>query len=123
MIYLIGSKALSFWFPSDKESDFDIVSDEDIKSSPSLKVDVAPNDLPLFTVCEQYSSGETIETPVGMATVVNPLGLRLIKRSHLHRPIGFEKHIRHYHFLKPKCEPDENYQELLRLLITKTKEK
>jgi len=123
MNYLIGSRALNFWFPSDRQSDFDIVSDENVKSSPSLKVDVAPNDLPLFTVCEQYSSGKTIETPVGTATVVSPLGLMLIKRSHLHRPIGFEKHIRHYHFLKPKCEPDENYQGLLRLLTTKTKEK
>ena len=38
MNYLIGSRALNFWFPSDRQSDFDIVSDENVKSSPSLKV-------------------------------------------------------------------------------------
>lgn len=123
MIYLIGSKAFNYWFGENREKDFDIVTDEQIDSNPSLKIDVCPNDLPLFTVCERYNSGETLDTPIGPATIVSPVGLMLIKRSHLHRPIGFSKHIRDYHFLKQRFEPDSEYDTLLETLTAKTKEK
>lgn len=123
MIYLIGSKAFNYWFGENRENDFDIVTDEQIDSNPSLKVDVAPNDLPLFTVCERYNSGKTLDTPIGPAIIVSPVGLMLIKRSHLHRPIEFSKHIRDYHFLKQRLEPDSEYGILLETLTAKTKEK
>jgi hypothetical protein len=124
MKYLIGSKALNFWTQKDNtKNDYDIVTDENINSDPSLQVDVSPTDLPLFTVCERYSSGKTLDTPVGEATIVNQVGLMLIKRSHLHRPLKFYKHIRDYHTLKKQVDVDDQYYELLNDLTAKTKEK
>jgi hypothetical protein len=87
-------------------------------------IDVAPEGLNSFEICSTYSTSEVIETPIGIANVVSPKGLMLFKRSHLHRPVDFAKHIRHYHFLKSKViDLDEVYYNLLKERTRLTKEK
>jgi len=125
-MFLTGSRALNFWYPNDfpikPETDWDIVSDVDIKMTKII--DVAPEGLNSFEICSTYSTNELIETPIGIANVVSPKGLMLFKRSHLHRPIDFAKHIRHYHFLKSKViDLDEVYYNLLKERTRLTKEK
>jgi hypothetical protein len=124
MIYLTGSRALNFWFPevvAKSTTDWDIVSDQDVDSK---LVDPSPQDLNSFEICQIYNSDKSIETPVGFATIVSPTGLMLFKRSHLHRPINFSKHIKDYHFLKSKVSNlDEVYYRLLGERIKLTKEK
>lgn len=96
MNLLIGSRALNYWFDSVKisdDTDWDVISPEPIEGcewhDPNLlnNKDVA-----------NYASSELIELPNGSeARVVIPLGLALIKRSHLWRNLSFQKHITHYH--------------------------
>jgi hypothetical protein len=65
-----------------------------------------------------------VDTPTGPARVINPLGMMLMKRSHLHRPIDFEKHIRDYHFLKTRLSDqiDDDYLSLLAKRTAETKQ-
>lgn len=120
-LYLTGSRALHHFFPEfsvKDDTDWDVVGD--VESSRS--VDVAPSDVNTEEVCLRYADAE-ISTPIGVATLVSPTGLMLLKRSHLHRPIEWVKHIRHYHFLKSRCVTDEKYDELLATRTRLTKEK
>lgn len=115
-MFLIGSRK------DKKEGDWDLVlEDEDIQKSKTI--DIAPKDLPLLEVCKQYATGDVIETPVGLAKTVSNTGLMLIRRSHLHRPINFAKHIRVYHELKRYWKTDQHYYSLLLKLTKATKEK
>ena len=113
-MYLIGSR--------NPNSDYDLVLEhEDIKPSP--QIDIAPKELGLLEVCKYYESGDVVETPVGKAKLVGDLGLMLIRRSHLYRPLNFEKHIRAYHKYKEKLfsQTDINYFNILKDLIKRTK--
>lgn len=122
-MFLTGSRALNYHypeFPIKDSTDWDIVSDESVTSS--KLIDVAPEGLNSLEICQHYA-GPEIESPIGTVQVVNPIGLMLFKRSHLHRPIEFAKHIRHYHFLKSRHQPDEQYYLFLRNRIKLTKDK
>lgn len=128
MIFLTGSRALNFWypehFPLKNDSDWDIVGN--ISPSKEKLIDVAPDGLESSTICSYYSSDCEIDTPAGKAYVLSPEGLMLFKRSHLHRPIDFQKHIRHYHFLKEKfplliANPVYKYFLHERTVLTKVK--
>lgn len=134
-MYLTGSRAIECFFPEFRSSviygrnkediskrDWDIVGNGEKKEG----VEYAPDDLFTDEVCKQYASDIKVDTPVGEAIVVNPVGIMLMKRSHLHRPIGFEKHIRDYHFLKEHIDPaliDEVYFTLLKKRTKATKDK
>lgn len=125
-MFLTGSRALNFWYPDDfpikSETDWDVVSDSPIKATSII--DVSPDGLKTFEICDFYATNETIETPVGKANIVSPKCLMLFKRSHLHRPLDFKKHIRHYHFLKSRINDlDEAYYNLLEERTRLTKEK
>ncbi len=92
--------------------------------SNSEKIDVSPPKLYSIQICEDFASDIVVDTPVGRAMVLGPLGLMLLKRSHLHRTLGFEKHIRHYHELRAFCsqlEKTDRYYELLALRTKATK--
>ena len=94
---LIGSRALNHWHnrPSKETKDWDVIS---FGNHPGCEV----HD-PLFlnnqAMCG-YRSNEKIVLPDGKhAYVMSMLGLAIIKRSHLHRDLSFEKHITYYHKL------------------------
>ena len=89
------------------------VTKEDVKHT--NKIDVAPEGLMSYEICSVYATNEYMETPEGTANIVSPKCLMLFKRSHLHRPLDFPKHIRHYHFLKSQIKDlDETYFSLLK---------
>jgi hypothetical protein len=127
MKYLIGSRALNYWFPEreiKEDADWDIVS-SDTKES-TREIEYAPTDLPFMEVCKEFDSYQAVESPVGIVSVVSPIGLALIKRSHLHRPIKWDKHIRDFHFIKKEISSSFNsnaYVRYLGLLTKATKEK
>jgi hypothetical protein len=112
-MYIIGSRALNFWFPErsiKNETDWDIVGTNEIH--PKI-IDPSPEGLLTDEICERYSSGKTLDTPIGPATIVLPIALMLFKRSHLHRPLHFQTPIRDYHMLKRVVEVDDDYASLL----------
>lgn len=93
---LIGSRALVFAAPTfrcNPGADWDVVS--------GISVDGCEwHDVALLNNVDMAQYMTT--TKVGLAhgataLVVNGIGLSLIKRSHLHRDIGFDKHITMYH--------------------------
>lgn len=96
MNLLIGSRALNFWFPSvpiSENTDWDIISDKPIEGCEWHDPDILNN-----RKVTQYASNHVVCLPEGKtANIVTPLGLALIKRSHLHRSLSFQKHITHYH--------------------------
>lgn len=93
---LIGSSALAFIDPIfhiKDDADWDVISPYPIEGcewhDPFLL-----NNQDVW----QYATDIEVCLPNGeSAFVVNGVGLSLIKRSHLHRNIGFEKHITMYH--------------------------
>lgn len=93
---LIGSRALNYWFPSvpvSEDTDWDVISDKPIECCEWHNPDLLNN-----KDIVNYASPDIVVLPNGnTARVVYPLGLALIKRSHLHRPLSFQKHITHYH--------------------------
>lgn len=130
VVYLTGSRAIECFFPNFRSTelygrnrediskrDWDIVGEGEKKEG----IEYAPDGLFTDEVCQTYASDIIVETPVGMATVVNPVGIMLMKRSHLHRPIGFEKHIRDYHFLKERIQSNLINDEYFTLLKKRTK--
>lgn len=120
-MYLIGSRAINL---NSDSSDWDIVLDGE-NILPRKGVDIAPEGLNCLEVCRQYSLPYEVETPVGMATPISEVGVMLMKRSHLHRPIKFAKHIREYHTLKERNKGaiDEIYLALLQERTKLTKQK
>lgn len=126
-MYLTGSRAASHFIGCEtagKDWDVVLTDEERWDIEPSREIDICPSKLFSLQICEEFASDIVVDTPVGPATVLGPLGLMLLKRSHLHRTLGFEKHIRHYHELKAYCsefEKTERYSELLRLRTKATK--
>lgn len=122
-MYLIGSAALHEFTNCDFK-DYDLVLEgENIQ--PEQGIDIAPQELFDEELYTKYDSGIVAETPVGPAKVIDPIGLMLIKRSHLFRPISFQKHIRSYHALYAEYGKyiDTDYRRLLKNRISLTKQK
>lgn len=91
---LIGSRA-SHLIPKKATSDFDVVWHEtvDCHNVETHSVDILGNDQ-LF----RYATGETTKLPDGtVVDMISDLGASIVKRSHLHRELGFNKHINQYH--------------------------
>jgi hypothetical protein len=127
MIYLYGSRALNHWYPKQfsikDNTDWDIITDEGFTTIRGT-IDVSEHINYAMDVCEHYGSCTYLESPIGKVCVVTPPGLMLFKRSHLHRPIGFDKHIIHYNFLKKELGQQLNYYySLLSCLTQATKDK
>lgn len=93
---LIGSRALKFWFPEfqlKEDADWDIISESKIGESEWHD----PNILYNREFAERYLTRETVAFNGKEIHVMSPMGLALIKRSHLWRDLSFQKHITHYH--------------------------
>jgi len=116
---LIGSRALKYWFPEMEikdSTDFDIISNRPINASGIIQYAIKKDnriieqrtveshiewhdrwllnndDLSIYT-----NDSAFIEIQGIRCHVVTPIGLSIIKRSHLWRDIKWNKHITHYH--------------------------
>jgi hypothetical protein len=93
---LIGSRALNYWHSLDitkPETDWDIISDRPIDGTEWHDPYLLNN----FEF-EQFANEQYTLNFNGNKLYVLPLSaLAIIKRSHLHRTLGFGKHITHYH--------------------------
>lgn len=93
---LIGSRALNYWFPDHKikeSTDWDIISDKPFEDIPEgINYEWHDPDILLNRELWKYT-GPAIEFNGKKLHVVTPLGLALVKRSHLWRDLGFDKHI------------------------------
>lgn len=97
---LIGSRALNFWFPDHKikeSTDWDIISDEPFEDIPEgVNYEWHDPDILLNRELEKYTSSVGRVFNGKVVFIVDPIGLALVKRSHLWRDLGFDKHITHW---------------------------
>lgn len=94
---LVGSRALEFWIPEFKARDN---SDWDFIGSVSLPIPDDGNNCEISSL-GSLNNHEMLQynTEWGVCSLA---GLAIMKRSHLHRPLNFDKHITHFHkHLKP----------------------
>ena len=93
---LIGSRALVHWEPELKikpDTDWDVIS-YDYHEGCEMHHPDHLNNLKMM----DYATGESVSLPDGTkALIMSPVGLAIIKRSHLWRDLGFQKHITMYH--------------------------
>jgi hypothetical protein len=92
---LIGSRALEYWSPGFKckpNADWDIISLHKIEDATKRIENHAFNALGSSDL-QRYASEHTIEITGQLVHIVNPIGLTIIKRSHLWRDLSFQKHI------------------------------
>lgn len=93
---LVGSRALNFWRgqPSKDTTDWDVISEQPIPGCEWHE----PDNLNNHQMAVDYNSFETISHPSGVQLyVMQPMGLAIMKRSHLWRDLSFQKHITMYH--------------------------
>lgn len=91
---LIGSRALAMF--SDvkikEDTDYDVISLEPIEGTEWHKPDFLLN-----YELARYASQKTVLFNGKLLHAVDPIGLTIVKRSHLWRDLSFQKHITHYH--------------------------
>lgn len=126
-MYLVGSRGLAATSDYNKvkeTSDWDFVLEQEEASKTPI-IDISSNDLMSEEICRKYSLNKNIDTPLGEAKLVHPICIMLFKRSHLHRPLNFAKHIVDYHWLKERyySSIDNDYLSLLNLRTKLTKKK
>lgn len=113
---LIGSRALNYWFPACKikpDTDWDVITYSDLYGIERHDPDFLNNkDFEQF-ICNTHR----VLYGGYWLYVVNPVGLAIIKRSHLWRDIGFDKHITMYtKFLRGHHNPQlTSYKQRLEL--------
>lgn len=93
---LVGSRAINFWLPEfsiKPNTDWDIISDEPISGAEHHNANFLNN----RDFAEKFSSDEQVDFEGMKISVMSLTGLALMKRSHLWRTLGFQKHITHFH--------------------------
>jgi hypothetical protein len=95
---LIGSQALQYWSATFKvrpDSDWDIISEHKIADD-TKRIEYHTFDQVGNYDLLNYASTHWIEIAGQRVYVVNPIGLAIVKRSHLWRDRKFEKHMTQY---------------------------
>ena len=92
---LIGSRAMNFHYnsPIKDSTDFDVVSSFPIEGCEFHDRFLLNND----ELYKYTTESDFIMKDGNKLHVLSPLGLALVKRSHLWRTLGFSKHITHWH--------------------------
>lgn len=113
---LIGSRALNYWFPNHKikeSTDWDIISDKPFEDIPEgINYEWHDPDVLLNRELEKYTSSVGRVFNGKVVFIVDPIGLALVKRSHLWRDLGFDKHITHWNkYLQPVTVFKNNFDE------------
>lgn len=121
MKLLIGSRAANFWHPEitiRSDTDWDIIVATPKKDKSWKDGDVEFHNAGFLNNydCFEYQTNEWLESPVGLVNVCSSRGLAAIKRSHLHRSLKFQKHIRDYQVL------DKSFDENDKLFVEKRTE-
>lgn len=118
---LIGSRALNYWYPDMKinfDTDWDIISNRQIDFDDPIHFKIEWHDAWLLNneEFERYTDKNyTLDILGQKVYICNPVGLSIIKRSHLWRNIKFDKHITHYHkYLK---KHSTHYDDIDKLLL------
>lgn len=99
---LIGSRAINFWYPEFKvreNADWDIVMEKEEELSPSPGVEIHKYNYLNNYEIGRFTSGTLYSLNNLNLKVCSPIGLASIKRSHLHRVLKFQMHMKHYQFL------------------------
>jgi len=94
MNILIGSRAMNYWnplVPIKEDTDWDIISSRPIEGAEFHDRFLLNND-DLY----EYTTNEKVQFNDQWINVLSMKGLSLVKRSHLHRDLSFQKHITHY---------------------------
>lgn len=97
MNILIGSRALNYWHPEvpiNDSTDWDVISAEPIEGTEWHSLDIL-NNKDIENLLFNYE--DEIDFNGITLTVAPPVVLSIIKRSHLHRDLGFDKHVTYYH--------------------------
>lgn len=97
MNILIGSRALNYWYPEipiNENTDYDVISAEPIEGTEWHSLDTL-NNAKVESLMNDHSG--PIEFNGQLLHIAPPVVLHMIKRSHLHRELGWDKHITHYH--------------------------
>jgi hypothetical protein len=121
---LIGSRALALWFgtnlvPINEATDYDVITYDNLDLPNFERHDP---DILFNHEVERYISSSSVMVNGIKLKLVNPIGLAIIKRSHLWRNLGFGKHITHYHkLLKDFHDFDQQDMEVLNRRIEATK--
>lgn len=101
-MFLVGSTALNFYTPT-KINDLDVISLEE----PLYYCDWSSlSHLNNMEICSNYAYKQ-VEIDYKLLILINPVGLYIMKRSHLHRPVNFARHITQFQLLK-KLVPSLN---------------
>jgi len=101
---LIGSRALNYWYPHvpiNDDTDWDVISEQPIEGTEWHSPAVLNNAKVESLVHFWY---KPIEFNGYLLHVATPAVLYIIKRSHLHRELGWDKHITMFHKYLPKPE-------------------
>lgn len=121
---LIGSRALNYWYPAITllpTTDWDIVSLSEVvgEGIEWHALDILNNK----DLYKYVSSSNTIEHEGMILYILSLKGLSLVKRSHLHRDLKFDRHIAHYwkYLEKESCNWEESDLEFLSTRTTMTK--
>lgn len=101
MDVLIGSRALEHWnsnFKTRDNSDWDIITDKPKEYFNGLRVEIhSPNDLNNIEMIQNFTNNDHVVEINGFKfKPMDMMGLIILKRSHLWREWGFQKHITHY---------------------------
>jgi hypothetical protein len=112
---LIGSRALHHWKPLDfhikETTDWDVISKDAIPGTEHHPWNFLNN-----SKMVEFATDDTIEFNGHILNVMSMEGLAIIKRSHLHRNLSFDKHITHYHrHLIPFISDHPTLQERIQL--------
>lgn len=99
---LIGSRALAFWYPEltkfiNDDTDWDIIGDP-VEVPEGVRVEWhKPLHLNNEDIAACNTTRDQINSPFGSIAICHPLGLKVIKRSHLWRDWNWDKHITQYY--------------------------
>lgn len=118
MAVLVGSRAYAYWNPEVKAtSDWDLICrDDEVEFWRSRGFDPSPySNLNNQEMAEKYKTDTGVWLPDGSVVNVMSLeGLAVLKRSHLHRPIKFNRHIALYHHHLAQHMTEEGYEVMKR---------
>lgn len=112
---LVGSQALSILtcreFRVKETSDWDVISESPIPGTEWHDPDILFN----RELAEKYSTDHTVDLNGRILHVMSLTGLAIMKRSHLWRTVGFDKHIIHYQkWLAPRVTFNDSDLDLIK---------
>lgn len=115
---VVGSTALKVWLPESNitPKDIDVISDEPIAGTEWHNPELLNNEL----MSNIYRSNKIIIHNGIEMQVMNLKGLAIMKRSHLHRDLSFNKHIAMYHKHLAHIQLDEIDREVLQERVALT---